>query len=87
MVLCERRSGMHVVQKVVQKFRAFEEAEEAEYAYYKALSEDEKLQLLLELILPEEPNAAVIERSARVHPRTEHEACSVLHQSGAFDPE
>ena len=78
---------MHVVQKVVQKFRTFEEAEEAESAYYKALSGDEKLQLLLELILPEEPNAAIIERSVRVHPGTENEACSVPHQSGAFDPE
>ena len=33
--------------KVVRKFYTFEEAEEAEYAYYKALSGDEKLQMLL----------------------------------------
>ncbi len=75
MVVCKRRSGIHVVQKVVRKFRTFEEAEEAEYAYYKALSGDEKLQMLLELIMPEDPNAAVIERSVRVHPLAEHEAC------------
>ena len=75
MVVCKRRSGIHVVQKVVRKFRTFEEAEEAEYAYYKALSGDEKLQMLLELIMPEDPNAAVIERSVRVHPLSEHEAC------------
>ena len=87
MVVCKRPTAIHVVQKVVRKFRTFEEAEEAEFAYYKALSGDEKLQLFLELITAEDPNAAVIARSVRVYPLTEHEACSVLHQSGAFDPE
>jgi hypothetical protein len=37
--------------------------------------ENEKLQLLLELIMPENPDAAIIERSARVHPLTEHKEC------------
>jgi hypothetical protein len=63
------------MKKVVRKFRSFEEADEAEYAYYKSLSGDEKLQILLELIMPENPNEAVIERSARVHPLAEHDAC------------
>jgi len=63
------------MQKIVRKFRSFEEAEDAEYAYYGSLSGDEKLQILLELILPEDPDEAIIERSARVHPLTEHEEC------------
>jgi len=62
------------MQKVVRKFHSFAEAEEAEYAYYGALSGDEKLQMFLELIMPENPDAATIERSARVHRLTEHEA-------------
>lgn len=63
------------MKKIVQKFRSFEEADKAEYAYYQSLSGDEKLQMLLELIMPENPNEAVIERSARVHPLAEHEEC------------
>jgi len=61
--------------KVVRKFRSFEEADDADYEYYRTLSGNEKLQLLLDLIMPEKPDAAVIERSARVHPLTEHESC------------
>ena len=63
------------MKKTVQKFHSFEAADEAEYAYYRSLSGDEKLQILLELIMPENPNEAVIERSARVHPLAEHEEC------------
>ena len=63
------------MQKVVRKFRSFAEAEEAEYAEYGALSGNEKLQILLELIMPENPDAATIERCARVHRLTEHEEC------------
>lgn len=63
------------MQKVVRKFRSFEEEENAEFDYYSALSGNEKLQMLLELILPENPNEAIIERSTRVHPLTEHEEC------------
>ncbi len=63
------------MQKVVRKFRSFAEEENAEFEYYKALSGNEKLQILLELILPENPDEAIIERSARVHPLTEHEEC------------
>ena len=47
----------------------------ADYEYYRTLSGNEKLQLLLELIMPENPDAAIIERSARVHPLTEHKEC------------
>ena len=63
------------MKKVVQKFLTFEEAEEAEYAFYKGLSADEKLRMLLDLIMPEDPDAAAIERCVRVHPLAEHEAC------------
>ncbi|MGH7962442.1 MAG: hypothetical protein ACRERD_11555 [Candidatus Binatia bacterium] len=63
------------MQKIVRKFRSFDEAENAEDAYYGALSGDERLQILLELILPENPYEAIIERSARVHPLAEHEEC------------
>ena len=63
------------MERVVRKFRSFDEADNADYEYYRTLSGNEKLQLLLELIMPENPDAAVIERSARVHPLTEHEAC------------
>jgi hypothetical protein len=63
------------MQKIVQKFRFFAEAEEAEYAEYQALSGNEKLQMLLELIMPENPDAATIERCAQVHRLAEHEEC------------
>jgi hypothetical protein len=63
------------MQKVVRKFRSFVEAEEAEYAEYRAMSGNEKLQILLELIMPENPDAATIERCARVHRLAEHEEC------------
>ena len=61
------------MERVVQKFRSFDEADDADYDYYRTLSGNEKLQILLELIMPENPNAAVIERSARVYPLSKHE--------------
>jgi hypothetical protein len=64
-----------VTEKVVRKFVSFDEADNADYEYYRALSGNEKLQILLELIMPENPDAAVIERSARVHPLTQHQEC------------
>jgi hypothetical protein len=63
------------MEKIVQKFSSFEEADNADDEYYRALSGNEKLQMLLELIMPENPDAAAIERSARVHPLTQHEEC------------
>jgi hypothetical protein len=63
------------MEKIVHKFRSFEEADNTDYDYYRALSGNEKLQLLLDLIMPENPDAAAVERSARVHPLTEHEQC------------
>ena len=62
------------MEKIVRKFLSFEEADDADYEYYRTLFGNEKL-LLLDLIMPENLDAAVIERSARVHPLTEHEPC------------
>jgi hypothetical protein len=64
------------MEKIVRKFDSFEAQEEADYEEYRHLSGDEKLQRLLDLIMPENPDAAVIEQSARVHPLAEHEECS-----------
>jgi hypothetical protein len=63
------------MEKIVRKFLSFKEADDADYEYYRTLSGNEKLQLLLELIMPENPDAAIIERSARVYPLTEHKEC------------
>ena len=63
------------MEKVVRKFRSFEEADNADYEYFRGLSGNEKLQLLLDLIMTENPDAATVERFARVHPLTEHKEC------------
>jgi cytochrome c-type biogenesis protein CcmH/NrfG len=63
------------MEKLVRKFSSFEAADDAEYEFYRDLTGDEKFQMLLELIMPDDPHAAVIERSARIHPLTEHEEC------------
>jgi cytochrome c-type biogenesis protein CcmH/NrfG len=63
------------MEKFVRKFSSFEAADDVEYESYRELTGDEKLQMLLELIMPDDPHAAVIERSARIHPLTEHEEC------------
>jgi hypothetical protein len=63
------------MQTIVRKFHLFEDTEAAEYAEYRNLTGNERLQILLELIMPENPNEAIIERSARIHPLAEHEEC------------
>jgi hypothetical protein len=63
------------MEKIVRKLLSFEEADNADYEYYRTLSGNEKLQLLLDLIMPENPDAATVERSARVHPLTEYQQC------------
>jgi hypothetical protein len=63
------------MEKIVRKFRSFGEADSADDEYYRTLCGNEKLQLLLDLIMPENPDAATVERSARIHPLTEHEQC------------
>ena len=63
------------METIVRKFASFAEADNADDEHYRTLSGNEKLQILLELIVPEDIDAAVIERSARVHPLTDHEEC------------
>ena len=63
------------MEKIVRKFDNFEAAEAAEAAFYGALSGDQRLEILLDLIMPEDPNEAVIERSARVYPLTREPRC------------
>ena len=53
---------------VVRKFSSFEDADRADDAEARQLTGDEKLQRLLDLIMPENPDEAVIQRSARVYP-------------------
>ena len=38
--------------KEFRVFKSFEEADEAEYAYYRSLSGDEKLKIMLEIMAP-----------------------------------
>lgn len=56
------------MERVVQKFTSFKEADEATRKYRASLTPEQRLQLLWDLIMPEDPNEAVIERSARVYP-------------------
>ncbi len=54
--------------KVVRSFENFRAADQADLAYWRRRSGEERLTALLELIMPENPDEAVIERSARVYP-------------------
>jgi hypothetical protein len=56
------------MEKVVHKFASFAEADEADETRHRRLTGQQKLQILLDLIMPENPHEAVIERSARVYP-------------------
>ena len=56
------------MEKIVRKYASFELADQAEDELYREMSGAEKLQILLELIMPENPDEAVIQRSARVYP-------------------
>ena len=56
------------MEKVVRKFSDFASADEADEERYRQMSGDEKLVLLLDLLMPDSPDEAVIERSARVYP-------------------
>jgi hypothetical protein len=63
------------MEKIVRKFHLSDATEAADCDEYRDLSGNEKLQILLDLIMPENPDAAIIERSARIHPLAEHEEC------------
>lgn len=56
------------MEKVVRKYSSLRAADAADAERHRELRGAEKLQLLLELIMPENPDEAVIERSARVYP-------------------
>ena len=56
------------MEKRVRKFASLEAADRADEERYREMSGSEKLEILLELIMPENPDEAVIERSARVYP-------------------
>lgn len=58
---------------VVQKFMSFAEADKADLERYRNMTPEERLQILLELIMPEDPSAGVIERSARIYSLGEQE--------------
>ena len=60
--------GNKFVEKIVRKFTSLQAADEADDVRYSELPPEEKLQILLELIMPENPDEAVIQRSARVYP-------------------
>lgn len=63
------------MEKIVRKFKLSEDTEVADLEDYRALTGNERLQILLELIMSENPNEAIVERSARIHPIAEHEGC------------
>ena len=63
------------MEKIVRKFHLSEDIEAADLEEYRLLTGNDRLQILLELIMPENPNDTVIERSARLHPLAEHEEC------------
>jgi len=56
------------MERVVQKFNSFKEADEATIKHYVELTPEQRLQLLLDLIMPEDPDEDTIQRSARVYP-------------------
>jgi hypothetical protein len=63
------------MEKIVRKFHLSEDTEASDLEEYRVLTGNDRLQILLELIMPENPNDAIIERSARLHPLAEHEEC------------
>ena len=66
------------MEKVVRKFESFDDADDADYERFRVMSGNEKLQILLDLIMPENPDGAIIERSARVHPHARRIAAVAL---------
>lgn len=56
------------MEKVVRKYSSLEAADEADDEFYRDLDGSQRLALLLEMILPPNPDDAVIQRCARVYP-------------------
>jgi hypothetical protein len=57
-----------IMERIVRKFEGFAAADQADLEYWRARTGEERLAALLDLVLPEDPNEAFIERSARVYP-------------------
>jgi hypothetical protein len=62
------------MERVVRKFNSFAEADAATINHYAQLTPGQRLQLLLDLIMPQDPNEAHIERSARLYPLTQQDS-------------
>lgn len=58
------------MEPVVRKFNTFEEAEAAEREYYRGLTPDERIAIMLDLIFPEGTDAASarLERVCKIVP-------------------
>ncbi len=59
------------MEKIVRTYDSFAAADAADMQRYRHMSGDEKLALLLDLLMPENPDEAVIQRIARVYPLSE----------------
>ena len=54
-----------------KKFTSFEEADAANYAYLASLTPEQRLEVFLQLIAPENPDQAKIEKFVRIYPLSE----------------
>ena len=54
----------------VKVFSSFEEAEEADYEYYRSLSISQRLEILLNILKTGDGYSETIERSCRIYPIT-----------------
>jgi len=56
------------MEKIVRKYKSHAEAEQAEIERYAAMTPEERLQVMIEINMPEDPNEGAIERCVRIHP-------------------
>ncbi|NMC63815.1 MAG: hypothetical protein GYA55_11685 [SAR324 cluster bacterium] len=54
--------------KLVRKFTSFSEEEKAELEYYRSLSIQDRVRILISLIGITRPEDGIIERSVRIYP-------------------
>ena len=59
------------MKKFVKRFSSFEEENKAEEEYYKNLSYEERLKILVHLIGHEDPADGTVQRHLRIYPITE----------------
>ncbi len=62
-----------MTKKYVKKFATFEEEQQADDDYYRNLSLDGKLQILIGLIGHTDPKDGIVERRIRIYPITQSE--------------